>query len=256
VGKHLAKLRARCLQSDYLTFVPDGEPTLDIALDATIDTLSQFGIPIAVVTNATLLWREEVRRRLQKADLVSVKVDSVHEETWRKINRPHRDLQLVRILNGIREFAAGFAGTLISESMLLAGINDSDHSLTAVAEFLAEVAPQTAYLAVPTRPTTVQGVRGCSETDLLRAYHIFADRLADVELLTGHETGSFAHTGDAGNDLLAIAAVHPMREPAVRQLLTEDHADWTVVRELLAKGDLMEIEYLGELFYLRPVRRI
>ncbi len=59
-----------------------------------------------------------------------------------------------------------------------------------------------------------------------------------------------------GEPTLAIAAVHPMREPAVRQLLTEDHADWTIVADLLADGKLMEIEYLGELFYLRPVRRV
>jgi len=210
---------------DYLTFVPDGEPTLDPALGDTIDALRGFGIPIAVVTNATLLWREEVRARVNRADLVSIKVDSVDEAGWRRINRPHPELDLGAILQGIREFAAGYAGTLISETMLLAGINDSSDSLTAVADFLAEIAPRAAYLAVPVRPTNVAGIRGADEAALIRAHALFAARLAAVELLTGHETGGFAHTADARADLLAIAAVHPMRESAVRRLLAEDRAD-------------------------------
>ena len=64
---------------DYLTFVPDGEPTLDINLGEEISLLRQIGIPIAVLTNASLLWREDVREDLLKADLVSLKVDSVNQ---------------------------------------------------------------------------------------------------------------------------------------------------------------------------------
>ena len=254
VAARVEKLKARGLAIDYLTFVPDGEPTLDIALGESIDVLRDLGIPIAVITNSTLLWRDDVRTRLSRADLVSVKVDSVHDDAWRKINLPHHDLSLATILQGIREFTSGFSGTLITDTMLIAGINDDPASLSDTAAFLAGIAPRTAYIAVPTRPTTVKKTHGTDEAGLIRAHEIFTARLPSVELLTGHEVGEFAHTGDARSDLLAITAVHPMREADVRRLLARDQADWRLVEDLLAEGVLKSPDYDGERFYLRPVR--
>lgn len=257
VAAHLHKVQSGSQQVDYLTFVPDGEPTLDARLGESIAALRGLGIPIAVITNATLLWREDVRSRLRQADLVSVKVDSVDEAIWRKINRPLRDLELGVILRGIREFAAEYSGALISETMLVAGLNDSRDALIATAEFLADIAPRTAYLAVPTRPPTVEGVKGPNEAGLTRAYQSFLARLPSVELLTGHETGRFVPSGDARQDLLAITAVHPMREVAVRQLLADNHADWTLIETLLVEGELKKVMYAGEQFYLRrPARSL
>ena len=79
VGKKVTKLRNSNEQVDYLTFVPDGEPTLDINLGKEIELLKQLGIKIAVITNSSLLWDENVRKNLMNADWVSVKIDSVNE---------------------------------------------------------------------------------------------------------------------------------------------------------------------------------
>jgi wyosine [tRNA(Phe)-imidazoG37] synthetase (radical SAM superfamily) len=253
VVDRLAKVRAEGMVVDYLTFVPDGEPTLDIHLGESIDALHALEIPLAVITNASLLGRQEVREQLYKADLVSVKVDTVDETIWHRINRPHRHLRLAEVLDGIRTFAVGYGGTLISDTMLIAGLNDTPEALAQTAELLTDIRPHTAYLAVPTRPTRITGVQGPDEIGLLRAHETFAQRLERVELLTGHEMGDFAHTGDAQEDLLAITAVHPMREDDVRRLLAKDGANWTLVEGLLAKGALKAVAYRGETFYLRPV---
>ena len=79
VAARIERLRAAGQKIDYLSLVPDGEPTLDAALGEIVDALRSFGIPVAVITNSTLLWREAVRARLGHADLVSVKVDSTDE---------------------------------------------------------------------------------------------------------------------------------------------------------------------------------
>jgi len=255
VAEHLRRIRADGQDADFLTFVPDGEPTLDVRLGESIEALRGLGIPIAVITNSSLLWREDVRARLGRADLVSVKVDSVSRSLWRRVNGPHRDLDLDVVLAGVRVFAAGFPGTLISETMLVAGLNDSVESLTATAEFLAGIAPRTAYLAVPIRPPAVAGTTIPDEARLIRAHEAYSARLPSVELLIGHEVGDFAHTGDAREDLLAITAVHPMREAAVHRLLAEDHASWDVVEQLLAQDALRSVEHAGERFFLRPVHR-
>ena len=254
VDSQLRRVRDSGSQVDYLTFVPDGEPTLDSRLGESIEALQGLGIPVAVISNGSLLWRADVRARLRRADLVSVKVDSVDPHVWHRVNRPHAGLELERVLAGIKAFAADYTGTLITDSMLIAGVNDDPASLTASADFLAAVAPDTACLAVPTRPTTEPGVQGSDEAGLVRAHALFSARLAKVELLTGRETGEFAHTGNARNDLLAVTAVHPMSERQVRRLLSSDGADWSLVDALLAAGELMAVEHAGEVFYLRPVR--
>ena len=88
VKEKVERSKSQGLAIDYLTFVPDGEPTLDINLGREIDMLRSLGIRIAVISNASLIWDERVREELSKADWVSVKVDAVEEQIWRHMDRP------------------------------------------------------------------------------------------------------------------------------------------------------------------------
>ena len=106
---------------DYLTFVPDGEPTLDVDIGREIELLRSLGIKIAVITNGSLIWREGVREDLMKADWVSLKVDSTREAVWHRIDRPHGTLRLASILDGVLEFAMAYGGELVTETMLVEG---------------------------------------------------------------------------------------------------------------------------------------
>jgi len=77
VRKRVEQLRKKSEFIDYLAFVPDGEPTLDINLGEELELLGPLGIKLAVITNASLIWRKDVQQDLQKADLVCLKVDAV-----------------------------------------------------------------------------------------------------------------------------------------------------------------------------------
>jgi wyosine [tRNA(Phe)-imidazoG37] synthetase (radical SAM superfamily) len=236
---------------DYLTFVPDGEPTLDIHLGEVIDHLRLLGIKIAVISNASLIWREEVQQTLNKADWVSLKIDSVDESTWKQINRPHESLQLSAILLGIESFAQQYQGELATETMLIEGINDSRESVASVAEFLFQLKPHKAYLAIPTRPPAETNIRAPDENIITQAYQLMKERSVDVEYLIEYEGDAFALTGGAEQDLLAITAVHPMREEAVKMLLAKADADWSLIQRLLAEKKLKRLEFSGECFYVR-----
>ena len=96
VQGRLAKAKEASETVDYLTFVPDGEPTLDINLGKAIMLLKSLDVPVGVITNGSLLWRDDVREALGKADWVSLKIDAVQEGIWRQINRPHKDIEPVR----------------------------------------------------------------------------------------------------------------------------------------------------------------
>jgi len=247
----LARLKETAEQVDFLAFVPDGEPTLDISLGSELTMMKSLGIPVGVITNGSLLWRDDVRESLAGADWVSLKIDAVEERIWRRIDRPHKMLKLSSILSGIAEFADTFAGKLVTETMLVAGVNDGDGCFTQVASFIHELEPSIAYLSIPTRPPALKRVRPPDEETVNRAYRIFTDKLEHVEYLIGYEGNAFAFTGDIQKDLLSITAVHPMRKEAVDALLSRAGASWDVVDHLLAHGELVETKHDGHLFYLR-----
>ncbi len=238
---------------DYLTFVPDGEPTLDINLGREIDLLRALGIKIAVITNSSLISRTDVRSDLLKADLVSFKVDAITDNVWKRINNPAEGLDLGEILRGIMDFRNEFRGTLITETMLVDGLNDREEELEKLAQFLVELNPHKVYLAVPTRPPAEKWVKPTSEDKLLALYRRISHSLGEnrVELLCGFEGDHFISTHDPVSDLLSIISVHPMRDDALDKYLAEHGLSRDVLRKLIDEGKIVEIEFENHRFYLK-----
>ena len=240
---------------DYLTFVPDGEPTLDLDLGKTIALLKETKIPIAVLTNASLIWQNDVREDLLEANMVSLKVDAISEDLWKKVNRPTRSLKLDKVLEGITEFTEEFKGKVISETMLLDGV-DYETESEKIATFLKNLKSLSkAYISVPTRPPTERWVKPAKEETLNAAFQVFSEKLnADrAEYLIGYEGNAFAFTGKMEEDLLSITAVHPMRKEAVEKFLKKANADWQIIHKLLQEGKLREVEYEGNTYYMRKL---
>ena len=255
VWKKVAEAKKRGTAIDYLSFVPDGEPTLDNNVGNNIDLLRPLGINIAVITNGSLLNRRDVREDLEKADLVSLKIDAVTKKTWLRINRPHSSLDLRAILDGVLAFAEGFKGEIITETMLLKGWDDSYEEVEEIADFLALLKPVRAYISIPTRPTAVKGVSPADDQILTMAYQLFRKNVPHVEYLAGYEGNEFGFSGNIEEDLLAITSVHPMREEAVRAYLKKAGADWDLIADLIRRGSLTEVEYQGKNFYMRKLPR-
>ncbi len=254
VGDRLEEVQGVGDPVDFLSFVPDGEPTLDVNLGQEIELLRTFGLPIAVITNSSLLSLPDVRKELATADWVSLKVDSVNEDVWRRLNHPHKALNLPDILEGMMTFRSMFSGTLVTETMLVAGVNDTGRHAVDTAVFLSRLKPDKAYLAVPTRPPSQTWVEP-PDSDAMVSYHdIFAKQVDIVEFLMGYEGDDFSAAGDPRENLLGITAVHPMRDQAVAELLDRAGASWAVVEELLRDGSLREVEYAGHRYYLRRPR--
>ena len=255
VQEKVGKARESGERIDYLTFVSDGEPTLDVNLGREIELLQPLGIRIAVITNGSLVWHEDVREELAKADWVSLKVDAASEQIWRRVDRPHKTLRLAAIQEGMLQFAESYSGKLVTETMLVTGLNDGEDHLREVAEFLARLRPDVAYLAIPTRPPAEEWAQPPDEDVINRAYQVLGEGLEHVEYLIGYEGNAFAFTGNVEQDLLSITAVHPMREDAVDEFLGKARADWSTVHQLVAQDRLVETEYGGHRFFLRRLNK-
>jgi len=238
---------------DYLTFVPDGEPTLDINIGREIELLKNLGLKIAVITNSSLIWDEKVRSDCYKTDWISVKIDALTRDIWREIDRPHGSLKLEKILDGLSEFARRFKGEMTTETMLIQGINDNIEQIEKISDFIAGLKPARSYIAIPTRPPAEKWVKPPAENMINMAVQIFKEKEIPTEYLIGYEGNAFAFTGNVEEDLLSITSVHPMREDQVREFLDKAEKDWTVIQKLISQDKLIESEYKNKKFYTRKL---
>jgi len=218
-----------------------------------IELLKSLGIKIAVITNASLIWKEDVRDDLSKADWVSLKIDALNNDLWRKINRAHGSLKLGKILEGISEFAHIFNSELATETMLVQDINDHAEELEKIADFIARPKPKKSYISIPTRPPAEKWVKPATEHTINIAYQLFSEKSINVEYLIGYEGNAFAFTGNVEEDLLSITSVHPMREEGANEFLTKAKADWNIIEKLINEDKLIEVKYKNKKFYIRKL---
>lgn len=117
---------ARARHLDVITLSGSGEPTLNVHLEWILTELKKrLTIPLAVITNGSLLFMEEVRRELKNADIVLPSLDAGDDVTFQRINRPHSSLSFYRIIEGLKAFSEGHRGPIWLEIMVIKDINDS-----------------------------------------------------------------------------------------------------------------------------------
>jgi wyosine [tRNA(Phe)-imidazoG37] synthetase (radical SAM superfamily) len=240
---------------DYITFVPDGEPLLDINIGLEIDGIKkEESIPVAVITNSSLLYLKECREDLFEANLVSVKVDSVEEKSWRKINRPYPKLSFDKVLEGIEEFSKQFKGKLITETMLIEGSNTDREDIDSVALFIKKLNPYKAYISIPIRPPAEAFVKPPEPVKIVEAHEIFNERLGEgkVELLNLPEPPPLSVHGDPATWLLSVTSVHPQRiEYAINSLKSVVEKPEELIAKLESEGLIRIVEYSGSKFVVR-----
>jgi len=251
IRETVKKLQEKNEIIDYLSFVPDGEPTLDLELGEKIRQLKDLGIKIAVISNASLIWQKKVREDLKEADWVSLKIDALTPSVWRKIDRPHRSLELEKILKGIKDFSQIFQRDLNTETMLVRDINDQEEELHEIAKFIKKLDIHQSYLSIPTRPPALKWVKPPEAKKIAMAYQIFKEYSLPVECLLGFAVQSFGYTGDIERDLLSITSVHPMRESEVKKFLKKSGEDWQVIEHLINEEKLIQTEFGDQKFYVR-----
>jgi wyosine [tRNA(Phe)-imidazoG37] synthetase (radical SAM superfamily) len=113
-----------------------------------------------------------------------------------------------------------------------------------------------AYLSAPTRPPAESWVDTPSVEAINRTYQLLCEQVEHIELLIRYEGNTFAATGNIAEDLLSIAAVHPMREDAVQALLSRAGSETSVVEELVTAGHLAVTKHKGDNFYVRKLESV
>jgi wyosine [tRNA(Phe)-imidazoG37] synthetase (radical SAM superfamily) len=251
VSRKIEKTLVAGLRIDYLTFVPIGEPAHDKNLGTTLKLLKSFGIKIAVISNASMLAREDVKKDFLLADYISLKIDTLRYETWLNINRPNTHLEFEKVIKGIEDFKKIYQGALCTETMFVKDINDNIEEAELLTDYIAKINPDIAYMAFPIRPPAEKWVEIPDETDLVKFYRIFAKKINRVEYLINY---GVSHFGSVKNDiktsLLNNTSVHPKREDDLKNMLEKAREDENTINELIIKNQIIKACYQGEPLYV------
>jgi len=162
---------------EVITLAGSGDPTLHLELARVVTELRRVtDLPLCLLTNGGLLWREDVARDAMGFDLVSPSLDAADAETFLAINRPHPEITLSRMLDGLRDFCRRYRGRCQLEVMLVAGVNDTEPALQALATVAASLEVDSVDLNTVMRPPAVRGTRGLEHAELGRALDHFTRR--------------------------------------------------------------------------------
>jgi len=139
---------------DYITISGSGEPTLHKSLDKIITTIKKItnnSYPICVITNSSLLYRKDVRKELKEADLIIPSLDAITTKAFNKINRPHKNIKIKNIIDGLGALRKEFKGSIWLEVMIVKGINDNVKEISKFKEIIKKVKPDKIQLNTPIR---------------------------------------------------------------------------------------------------------
>jgi len=153
---------------DFVTFSGSGEPTLHKDLGKMINFIKENfpNYKVAILTNGTLLYRKSVRASLLNADVVIPSLDAATEKAFKKINRPHKGLNLKRIIKGIADFKKEFRGRVFLEIFVIPGINTSPRQLNALKKAVEKINPDKIQLNTLVRPPAESWVKKATDEEI------------------------------------------------------------------------------------------
>jgi len=249
ITQELKKIITPGLKADYITISGSGEPALNADLGKIIKNIKSITkIPLAVITNSTLMYRRDVRMDCALADLLLPSLDAGDEDTFRKINRPHRNISIKKLINGLSAFREQFSGPIWLEVFLIEGVNTSSEQLEKIKQAVKKIRPDKIQLNTAVRPAPLQNIKPLSHEKLRNIAEMLgpnAEGIADFEAL--HEK---KYTLTTQQNILAMLKRRPCSIMDIASALTGSPAQVSkTLAEMQKKGLLIKTLSNGITFF-------
>ncbi|NOR11816.1 MAG: radical SAM protein [Candidatus Aminicenantes bacterium] len=234
---------------DYITFSGSGEPTLNTTLGKLIREIKKItDIPVAVLTNSTLLTKARVREALQAADLVVPSLDAATQEEFIAVNRPHSSLKIEDIIVGLKIFRQEFKGQIWLEIMLVKGKNDSPNHLNKLKAAVREIQPDRIQLNTVIRPPAEQFARALSLKDLEKIKKAFGKKCEIIADFA--QMNQFPQSQDIERKILSMIQRRPVTLSDISASLGK-HRDEVLkyLNILISNGKIKPLTHKGKTYY-------
>jgi wyosine [tRNA(Phe)-imidazoG37] synthetase (radical SAM superfamily) len=249
VLRELERVLSERPRVDYVTLSGSGEPTLNSRLDDVIRGVRRAtGVPVAVLTNASLMTDPAVSSALDLADVVLPSLDAVSPEAFERVNRPHPSLDPSAIVRAVAAFSRSSKAEVWLESVFVSGVNDGDCEVDLLRAAIEEIAPERVHVNTVVRPPAVPGTSPVSPGELAAIARKLGPR---AEVIAKPAASVQRRTSrDAEDVVVAMAARRPITVDDVATALGMSHADaGRILGELVEKSVLTLVPHGEKLYY-------
>ena len=235
---------------DVITLAGSGEPTLHSQIDQVISSIKKISEKqIAILTNGSLLWDEQIRKRVLGADIILPTLSTAKEKTFQLIHQPHPKLVLSKIIQGYQSLRQEYNGLIFLEVVLLAGINDSEEEMEALKKKIDKISPDKIQLNTVVRPPADSRAQALDMKQLEVIKEFLGDR---AEIVVDQQRQSKRKGKKPQADaILEMARRRPVRMVDIENSLGLSKEDVEgLIKGLMIKGFLRLREQSGETYYL------
>ena len=241
------------VEIDFLTFSGSGEPTLHSGIGRIISELKKItSLPIAVLTNGSLLFEKEVRKDLLKADVILPTLSSVNPESFQQIHRPHPGLQLEKIIQGMIALRKEFKGEIWLEVFLVQGINDTEEEMKALKKLIEKIAPEKIQLNTSVRIPAEEYSLTVPREQMEKLAEILGEQ---AEVISDFDKAEIEEQKAGREEILAYLARRPGTLKDIAQGLGI-HPDQVMkyINQLLAQKKISARNWQGKIEYFVPTK--
>jgi wyosine [tRNA(Phe)-imidazoG37] synthetase (radical SAM superfamily) len=235
---------------DFVTLSGSGEPTLHAEIDRLIAGIRELArVPVAVLTNGSLLGDPAVRAAVAGADVVAPSLDAVSQEAFARVNRPHPSLDAAAIVDGLVEFASAYTGRIWVETLFVAGMNDGDEEVGRIREALGRIRHERVQVNTILRPPSETRARPV-DPERLAVIAEMLGPLAEIIAVPGGP-GQLRVEGDVAERVIAMASRRPVTLDDVTRATGAHRAEALKILAGLVEEGRLEVVQRGETQYYR-----
>ncbi len=237
--------------ADYATLSGSGEPTLHSGFGEVLRFLkAELPCPAVLLTNGSLLYLPEVRAAAGQADVAKLSLSAWDDDSFRRINRPHPDLDFHRSVAGMRAFRQGFAGRIWLEVFLIAGLNDAPNQVERIAALAAAIGSDKIHLNTAVRPPAEASVQPVDRDRLAELAELFRPRAEVIADFSARPGSGVAANETALLDMLRRRPCTARQIADVFGMHLNEVAKYT--GHLLKTGQIQALQRGGETFFAAP----
>nr|HPM42086.1 radical SAM protein [bacterium] len=251
VVEEIGRKLSSCRRPDYISIAGSGEPTLHTGIGDVIDFIKrESDVPVAVITNGSLLWMPEVSRALMAADLVIPSLDAGDEKLFRKVNRPHPEISFERMFDGIASFTKEFKGEVWLEVFLLGGISGVIPEVKKIASLVERIAPARVQLNTVARPTAEDCAAAVTREEMENLARFIPGKVEIVSEAAGCDSLPPSGGPSAEAEIVELLKRRPCTvEGIALGLGMSPNEALKLVDDLMSRGEVVSGRVGSELFY-------
>lgn len=235
--------------ADHLSLSGSGEPTLHSQIRSVIEGIKGLtSIPIAVITNGSLLYDEKVRQGLLRADIVLPSLDAVSAEVFMKINRPHTGFSVEKVIEGLVEFRKGFKGQIWLEVLFCKGVNDSKEELTKMKKAVGRIQPDRIHLNTVVRPPSEKWAAPLNQKEMEEVKAFFGKTASIISEFDRHPP--MVSERDIRQEILEILKRRPLSASDLSKGMgiSKNELDG-YIKPLMEEGKIQSRLFGGSIYY-------